>query len=151
LCNGTTGTVVSLLFKSEQPPPSLPIAAVVRFEAYTGPTFNTSPLCVPIPPVTFEWQCKNKQYSRQQLPIKLSYALTIHKSQGQTLSKAVIDIGKSERVAGLTFVALSRLKHLTDAIIQPMTLERLSSIKQSPQLRRRLQEEERLFSLCKQR
>ena len=145
LCNGTTGTVVSLLFRSQQPPPSLPIAAIVQFDAYTGPIFNSTPLYVPIPPVTFEWQSKNKQYSRQQLPLKLSYALTIHKSQGQTLSKAVIDIGKSERVAGLTFVALSRLRHLTDAIIQPMTLERLLSIKKSPQLQRRLQEEQRLY------
>ena len=39
----------------------------------------------------------------------LSYNITIHKSQGQTLSKAVIDIGDKEMTAGCTFVAVSSL------------------------------------------
>ena len=39
----------------------------------------------------------------------IAYASTIHKSQGQTLDKEVIDLGKSEKSLGLTFVALSRV------------------------------------------
>jgi ATP-dependent exoDNAse (exonuclease V) alpha subunit len=34
--------------------------------------------------------------------------MTIHMSQGQTLTKAVVDLGKGEKVAGCTFVATSR-------------------------------------------
>lgn len=148
LCNGSTGVVISLLFKSQQDPPNLPIAAIIRFPEYTGPIFNNTPFCVPIPPTTFEWQGRKKHLSRQQLPLKLCYAMTIHKSQGQTLTSAVIDIGKTERVAGLTFVALSRLKKLKNAIIQPMAYERLLAIGRSSQLQQRLQEEQRLTLLA---
>ena len=37
-------------------------------------------------------------HKRQQLPLKLAWAMTIHKSQGLTLSKAWIDIRKSEKL-----------------------------------------------------
>ena len=58
-----------------------------------GPPFITEyPKYVPIPPVTYEWTT-NIRHSRRQLPIRLCYAMTIHKSQGQTLEKAVIDLG----------------------------------------------------------
>ena len=62
-----------------------------------------------IPSVTFEWHNGTHRLSRQQLPLHLSYTITIHKSQGQTLSKAVIDIGDKEMAAGCTFVAVSSL------------------------------------------
>ena len=138
LCNGSPGTVTSLLFQDQQGPPNLPIAVLVHFPNYTGPVFNSIPGCIPVPPVTFEWHSGSRHHSRQQLPLRLRYALTIHKSQGQTLNKAVIDIGASERVAGCTFVALSRLRRLEDCIIQPMTLDRLLSINHGRRLKERL-------------
>ena len=49
-------------------------------------------------------------HERQQLPLKLAWALTIHKSQCLTLPKAVIDLGKSERTPGISYVAISRVK-----------------------------------------
>ena len=42
--------------------------------------------------------------------------MTIHKSQGQTLHKAVFDLGKSELSPGSTFVAVSCLRKLADVI-----------------------------------
>ena len=66
--------------------------------------------------------------TRKQFPIKLAYALTIHKSKGATLKKAVIDLGNCERTQGLTFVALSRLCNYKDFITQPFTLDRLKKI-----------------------
>ena len=73
--------------------------------------------------------------------------MTIHKSQGQTLQKAVIDLGDKERNSGLTFVALSRLRQLNDAIIKPMTFQRLHTISKSKQLQARKNEEDRLAKL----
>ena len=77
-----------------------------------------------------------------------SYAMTIHKSQGQTMTKAVIDIGDREMAAGCTFVALSRLKTLSGLLIQPMSFERLKSIGHLKRLQQRLKEEERLERLA---
>jgi hypothetical protein len=52
-----------------------------------------------------------------QYPIKLAWAVTIHKSQGLTFDKAVIDAGKSF-VSGQVYVALSRVRTLNGLILK---------------------------------
>lgn len=47
-----------------------------------------------------------------QIPLKLAWAMTIHKSQGATLSMGEIDIGNSIFECGQTYVALSRIQSL---------------------------------------
>lgn len=54
----------------------------------------------------------NDKYTIQQLPLILSWAITIHKSQGLSIEKAMIDIGSSIFEYGQTYVALSRVKSL---------------------------------------
>lgn len=43
-----------------------------------------------------------------QYPLRLAWALTIHKSQGKTFSKVIVDIGSGAFSHGQTYVALSR-------------------------------------------
>ena len=79
----------------------------------------------------------------------MAYALTIHKSQGLTLIKAVIELGVSEKSLGLMYVALSRLKCFKDFLIQPFTLERLQKLSKSTSLKPRQNEELRIKNIIK--
>lgn len=57
-----------------------------------------------------------------QYPLKLAWAVTIHKSQGQTFEKVIIDIGFGTFSHGQMYVALSRCTTLNGLILkQPLS------------------------------
>ncbi|OWY20540.1 AAA family ATPase [Sphingobacteriales bacterium UPWRP_1] len=56
--------------------------------------------------------------SFNQFPIKLAWAITIHKSQGKTFNHVLIDIGKGAFAPGQVYVALSRCTTLEGIVLK---------------------------------
>jgi hypothetical protein len=53
-----------------------------------------------------------------QYPVRLAFAVTIHKSQGKTFEKVIIDVGRGTFAHGQMYVALSRCTALTGMVLR---------------------------------
>lgn len=53
-----------------------------------------------------------------QIPLRLAWAVTIHKSQGKTFEKVILDIGRGTFAHGQLYVALSRCTSLEGMILK---------------------------------
>ncbi|KAK3907213.1 ATP-dependent DNA helicase [Frankliniella fusca] len=123
LCNGTIGTVHDILFAPESDTPSV---ILCHFPSYNGPSLTPGSNIVPIKPILKSWTNDNGvNCTRYQFPITLCYACSIHKSQGMTLDKAIINIGEQDFSLGLSYVAFSRVRSLNDLLIEPFCVKRL--------------------------
>lgn len=91
-----------------------------------------------------------------QYPIRLAWAITIHKSQGLTFEKAIIDAGASF-AAGQVYVALSRLTSLDGLVLysriapdnistDPQVISFTQNEQKENELLLLLQQEQRLFA-----
>ena len=60
-----------------------------------------------------------------QFPLILAWAITIHKIQGATLDKAIMDIGDSIFEYGQTYVALSRIKKLEGLYLTALNINKI--------------------------
>ena len=145
LVNGAMGTVVAICYR-QGGPPHLPVAVMIHFDTYSGPTFQDN--TVPIVPQRRNWLQGGLACSRLQLPLQLAWAVTIHKAQGLTLDKAVVHIGKKEFCTGLTFVACSRVRRLSDLLfLTPFDYKRVANLGNTQCMQKRQLEDVRLCLL----
>ena len=126
LMNGTQGTVKLFIYDSRAGPTSpdvkarMPRHIVVDFPQYVGPPFYKDDPArrtwVPLEPKEVAKQ-DNATIKRRQYPLILAWALTPWKAQGMTLDKAVLFIGRRADSPGVLFVALSRVRHPDDLML----------------------------------
>src|SRR3546814_8034284 len=99
--NGSLGTVVDF-----DPATQYPIVQFVHGREVT------------MQPDTWELRDGDKKRaSITQIPLRLAWAITIHKSQGMTLDAALIDLRRAF-VAGMGYVALSRVRSLNNLYLK---------------------------------
>ena len=72
-----------------------------------------------IPRIIFQWRFSGlgMTVERRQFPLRLAYAVTFNKSQGKTLTKAVIDLRDPPFGHGQLYVALSRVPKAVDLAV----------------------------------
>ena len=145
--NGADGTIVDIVYYNNNQ--LLPDVIVIDVPEYCGPPFFTGEgreKYVPLPPSKV--MSEDKRFSRTGFSIRLAYALTIHKSQGQSMTKSVVDLGDAERTPGLSYVAISRITHFMNMMLEPCSYDRLEKIAKSKSLEKRKKEEQRLDVVC---
>ena len=105
IANGTTGILVDFT------PEKLPVVQFDKHKIVIGKK---------------EWKSENVPgISVFQIPLILAWGITIHKAQGLTLDKAIIDIGKDLFEAGQMYVALSRIKSLEGVYLKEFNINNL--------------------------
>ena len=96
ICNGSIGVIVDFVVGSS---PSIPIVL------FSNGITRQMPLKY--------WQSEEfPTIAIGQIPLRLAWAITIHKIQGATLPMAEIDIGNTIFEYGQSYVALSRVENL---------------------------------------
>ena len=117
LYNGAQGTIASI----EETSGSIPTVIFIHFsDPRVGLMAERKEIegkmAVRVDPKTIAFDYQGQQVKRTQLPVILSFAITIHKAQGLTLDKVVADCSEGMFEAGMAYTAISRVRRLEDLI-----------------------------------
>ena len=93
-------------------------SVLIEFDHYNGPVLYEDRRLVAIPPSKREFTLNNITCTREQLPLTIAWAITIHKAQGITAEKIVTNIAQKDHVIGLSYVAISRVKTLRGLLFE---------------------------------
>ena len=119
LANGSMGTIQDMSWDIGSDISSMPSVILVKFDGYTGPAFpDCGDRIVPIYPVNRQFDFKGMNCSRTQFPLRLAYAITVHKCQGMSLSAAVINLSQKEHCLGFSYVAVSRVRTIGGIVFE---------------------------------
>lgn len=118
IINGSSGIIVDFSPKKHYP--------VVEFE--NGKQFVISPESWEISTYNHETENIEVLASMVQIPLVLSWAITIHKSQGMTLDKVECDL-KNVFADGQVYVALSRVRDLSGLFIKSFDINKVKTNK----------------------
>ena len=141
LVNGACGNVYDIGWHAgaktdrdpanQRAPLDAPHVVMVAFDKYTGPGYkyedddgtqvelvdSEGRKVVPILRVRHEFLLKGAPCTRTQFPLIVAYAITVHKSQGITVDRIVVKVGK-EFAPGLNYVACSRVRTLEGLLVE---------------------------------
>ena len=135
LVNGVMGTVSKI--SSETTSYNLPkyifvifdnenVGQKARSQQHQHSSRDIQPNATPIYPKTSHVINQGlKSYVRIQFPLKLAWAVTIHKMQGLTVSKALVVDMKNIFREGMAYVALSRTTKLENLFIQHLEQQKI--------------------------
>ncbi|CAH0702844.1 unnamed protein product [Spodoptera exigua] len=132
LVNGAMGIIKKIkwpaLRRDQLEEGELPEAVYIKFDDDTiAVRLKDRDGCIPIPPSSTTFQAKRGygDVERRMLPLILSWAVTVHKLQGTTLDRAVIDLGKKNFAKGQMYVALSRVRSLEGIVLSDLDANKL--------------------------
>jgi hypothetical protein len=116
LCNGTNAVVYDFIFVAGS---DLPIVLIQIVDPYLGPSLlDDVPNIVPIVPKEVTWgkESSDLRVVRRGIPLRLAYAMTVHKVQGLTCTYVVFHSSSFPSIA-FVYVALSRIQHRNSIIL----------------------------------